>query len=346
MPWKTSYTYSDFALVPRKSSTITSRDFVDPSDIFFDTKLSIPMIIAPMKTICGEHMCATMAKNYMFSFLPRALSNKATIYEKFTQDKTIPQEYIGAAIGATGNFLSDFEELASVGVKVFCIDTANGFQKTVENAIKSIQDSVIFNKNIKIITGCVASVEGYLFLRDLGVDGIRIGIGSGSLCKTSITTGIGQGVMSILAEIPRELREENVPLIIADGGIKEPGDLCKAIAMGAHFVIVGSAFAGTEETPGEVFKLNNKKYKLYAGEASFKATQRDEYIEGDDSLVPYKKSVISVVKEYEEGLRSSMSYMNCRTINEFRCQPDENIVLLSHNARIERTTHLLNRSNI
>jgi IMP dehydrogenase len=300
--------------------------------------------MSPMRTVSGPEMCEALSQHKILSFLPRPYDNFEdilSIYSKFENKK-----YIGVSIGATRDYLKHFQEYRMEGAEIFCIDVANGAHTQIEHAIKSIQDDASYSDRVKIITGNVASVETYMFLAQLKVHGIRIGIGSGSLCSTSIATGIGQGVISILDEIHEkkcELIADGVylPCIIADGGIREPGDVVKSLAMGADAVMAGSIFAGTFEAQGDVIKHQGVYYKMYAGEASKMVRRNDSYIEGDSTLVKLKGSVNDVVHTYEDGLRSAMSYMNFKTIKDFKSIKPENIVILSPNSRVERTPHLV-----
>lgn len=161
-------------------------------------------------------------------------------------------------------------------------------------------------------------------------------------CTTSIATGIGVGQASLIRDIANWRDSINcvTPLLIADGGIKVPGDLVKAIALGADVVMAGFVFAGAEESPGDVIKFQDKKYKQYAGEASFSVKKTNKYVEGEESLVPYSGPVANTWSKFEDGLRSAMSYMNAKTVYELRYQPDENFVILSGPARGERNPYV------
>jgi IMP dehydrogenase len=170
---------------------------------------------------------------------------------------------------------------------------------------------------------------------DSGVDGVRVGIGSGSVCSTSIQTGIGIGQVSSILDVYFARKESKLKIaIIADGGIKGAGDVAKAIALGADAVMLGRLLAGTRETPGEVIRYSDQLWKKYRGSASFGVKMKNEFIEGEETMVAYKGAVANVVNAVSDGLRSSMSYMNCRTIEELR--KIETFAVLSNYSYLER----------
>lgn len=160
-------------------------------------------------------------------------------------------------------------------------------------------------------------------------------------CSTSLATGIGIGQASLIREIAEFKMNVNMPCpeIIADGGIKTAADIVKAIALGADVVMIGNLFAGTDEAPGSILIHEGKKYKHFAGQASMHVKGSNTFVEGADILVPYKKSVKDVWKALEDGIRSGMAYMNCKTIEELKYLPDECFVLLGDAAKAERNIH-------
>ncbi|MEI7485611.1 MAG: IMP dehydrogenase, partial [Ignavibacteriota bacterium] len=224
---------------------------------------------------------------------------------------------------------------ADYGVKIYCIDIANGGSKMIERFLKSIRPTVDEYK-LKIIAGNVASSETTKFLINLGVDAIRVGIGNGAMCSTSIKSGIGIGqVDAIVRALSARDDLRSSVKIIADGGISTPGAMCKAIALGCDAVMFGRVLAGTDEAPGEVLKYNNQRWKKYCGSASFAVKQENKnYIEGEESLVPYKGAVKKLIKEYKEGLQSSMSYLNSKDISEY--QKRATFVRLTSHSFLER----------
>jgi IMP dehydrogenase len=189
--------------------------------------------------------------------------------------------------------------------------------------------------DVKIIVGNIAHGGTLDQLENAGADAVRVGIGGGSVCTTSIQTGIGIGQVSSLLNIYFSRMNKKLKIkIIADGGIKSPGDVAKAIALGADIVMLGRMLSGTRETPGEVIKYNGQLWKKYRGSASFGVKMRNEFIEGEETMVAYKGAVKNVINGISDGLKSSMSYMNCLNLDELR--KTEAFALLSNSSYLER----------
>lgn len=337
---KPSYTYNDIGLVPRNKSKQLSRNDVDPSEWFLNSYLKLPIILAPMETVVGVEMAKAIKVNALGGqcVLPRLTTLNATHELVKEVTKSIAAEDLIVSIPAK-NGMEWFEFFGLRGVTNFCIDVANGFSSLVEETVKEIRK---LDEVCDLVTGNVASLEGYKFLSDLGVDAVRVGIGGGSVCTTSIATGIGVGQASIVREIAEyrdKVGTENTALLIADGGAKAPGDVAKAIALGADVVMMGGAFAGAEESPGPVLKIGDRKYKHLAGQASMYVKGQNQYVEGADKVVPYTGSVAKTWKAFDEGLRSAMTYMDCENLEELRYLPDEYFTYLSDAAKAERRVH-------
>jgi IMP dehydrogenase len=231
----------------------------------------------------------------------------------------------GAAVGVTGDMQERMEALAHVGVDVVCIDTAHGHSRGVLQSIKKAKQAF---KHIDIIGGNVATREGAQALIDAGVDGVKIGVGPGSICTTRIVAGVGVPQLSAIYEASKAGKKSGVP-IIADGGIRYTGDIVKAIAAGADTVMAGGIFAGTDESPGETIIYEGRKFKSYRGMGSVEAMQegsKDRYFqdveedikklvpEGIVGRVPYKGSVQEVIYQYIGGLRAGMGYCGAPNI--------------------------------
>jgi IMP dehydrogenase len=233
---------------------------------------------------------------------------------------------VGAAIGATGDFLERAQELACRKVDVLAIDTAHGHTARVMDAVRAVKRAL---PDVQLITGNVGTYEGARDLIALGVDGVKVGIGPGSICTTRVVSGAGVPQMTAIAECARATRGSGVPLI-SDGGIKYSGDITKAIAAGADTVMIGSLFAGTDESPGETILYQGRTFKSYRGMGSLGAMSQgssDRYSqesaaklvpEGIEARVPHKGQLAELVYQLVGGLKSGMGYCGCRTIAELQ----------------------------
>lgn len=233
---------------------------------------------------------------------------------------------VGAAIGVRGDYLERSEALINAGCDVLCIDIAHGHSEAVIETIKALRDKF---GNVEIIAGNVATPEGTLDLINAGADAIKVGVGGGSICITRIVTGSGVPQFSAVVECAKVANEVGIP-IIADGGIKQSGDITKALAAGASSVMMGNLLSGTEESPGQTIIRSGRKFKIYRGSAGFGAVlgrkQResnnenaditDIVPEGVEGTVPYKGNVAEVIYQLLGGLRSGMSYCGAHTIQE------------------------------
>jgi IMP dehydrogenase len=317
--WDYSFTYDDISILPNRISELKHRSDCDTSVDFLGLKLSVPIIASPMNTVCGGRMAKALSEMKCLGIIHRFNSVDEQISE-FTDNGLLISDYKAAAIGINQDTeIKRIQKLADAGIKVFCIDIANGGSKMIERFINKIS-KLIKDYKLKIIAGNVASYETTKYLIGLDVDAIRVGIGNGAMCSTSIKSGIGIGqVDAIIRALRAKSDAKSEVKIIADGGINSPGAMCKAMALGCDAVMFGRVLAGTEESPGEVLKYNNHRWKKYCGSASFAVKQDNKnYIEGEESLVPYKGNVIKLIKEYREGLQSSMSYLNSRTLDEYK----------------------------
>jgi IMP dehydrogenase len=236
---------------------------------------------------------------------------------------------VGAAIGVGMGRIERAQALLDAGADVLCIDTSHGHSLNVMDTVKELKSTF---SRIEVIAGNVATAKGAEDLINAGVDGIKIGIGPGSICTTRIVAGIGVPQVTAIINCKAVSNKTGVPLI-ADGGIKYSGDLSKSIAAGAHTVMIGSLFAGTDESPGETILFQGRSYKVYRGMGSIEAMKKgskDRYYqteqEEDDKLVPegivgrvpYRGSLRSNVHQLIGGLKAGMGYVGCRTIAELR----------------------------
>ena len=236
---------------------------------------------------------------------------------------------VAAAIGATGDFVERADQLVKARVDCLVIDTAHGHSSRVIDAVRYIKGR---HPKTQLIAGNVGTAEGTRELIEAGVDGVKVGIGPGSICTTRVVTGAGVPQITAIQSCVKAARESGVP-IISDGGVKFSGDVAKAIATGADVVMIGSLFAGTEEAPGEVILFQGRSFKTYRGMGSIGAMRegsRDRYAqegtdaesklvpEGIEGRVAYKGTVAEMTTQLVGGLRSGMGYTGCRNIKEFQ----------------------------
>jgi IMP dehydrogenase len=236
---------------------------------------------------------------------------------------------VGAAVGATGDFLERAVEMSKAKADVLAIDTAHGHSERVMEAIKAIRRRLA---EMQLVAGNVATYEGAKDLISLGIDGLKVGIGPGSICTTRVVTGAGVPQLTAIMEAARAAKGTDVA-IIADGGIKYSGDISKALAAGASCVMIGSLFAGTEESPGETILYQGRTFKSYRGMGSTGAMESgsDRYAlvqdseergksvpEGVEGRVPYKGQLGALTDQLVGGLRSGMGYVGAATLKQFQ----------------------------
>jgi IMP dehydrogenase len=232
---------------------------------------------------------------------------------------------VGAALGSSGDFLERAQELVRKKVDVLAIDSAHGHQVRVMDAVRAVKRAL---PEVQLLAGNIATREAACDLIKLGVDGIKVGIGPGSICTTRVVSGAGVPQITAIIECSKAAEGSGVP-VIADGGIKFSGDITKAIAAGADCVMIGSLFAGTEESPGETILYQGRTFKSYRGMGSIGAMTAgsDRYNqdtsgklvpEGIEGRVPYKGMLSDLVYQLVGGLRAGMGYCGCETITDLR----------------------------
>lgn len=252
---------------------------------------------------------------------------KAIKYPLATKD-SLGRLRVAAAVGATGDYFERAQELIAARVDAIVVDTAHGHSKRVIEAVRKIKQHY---PSMDVVAGNIATSEAAQDLIAAGVDGLKVGIGPGSICTTRIVTGCGVPQVSAIMECAKAARGTGVP-VIADGGIKFSGDVTKGIAAGADCAMIGSLFAGTDESPGEIILLQGRSFKSYRGMGSLAAMKegsRDRYAqeneveaklvpEGIEGLVPYKGSISAMVTQLVGGLRAGMGYCGCATIKDMQ----------------------------
>ena len=238
---------------------------------------------------------------------------------------------VGAAVGVKGDYLERTEALLEAGADILVVDIAHGHS---DNAINTVQMIKKAFPNCELVAGNVATGDGASDLIKAGVDAVKVGVGSGSICITRVVTGSGVPQLTAVLDSVKVARDHGVP-VVSDGGVRNSGDITKALAAGASSVMIGSLFGGTDESPGKTMVKNGKKFKMYRGMASFYASlgrkyreegpqvvdadDLNDYVpEGVEAMVPYKGSVVEIVRQLSGGLRSGLSYCGAKTISEMQ----------------------------
>ena len=318
MKFKEAVTYDDMLLVPQYSD-ITSRSEVDISNNLGHKEFSLPVIASPMDTVSGVQMALAMDKAGGLAVLHRY--NTISEQQKMAHEVVAQTDWSGqvaAAIGVTGDYLERAEALIATGVDVLCVDVAHGHHVLMKKALTPLREE--YGNNIYIMAGNVCTLEGINDLADWGANAVRCNIGGGSICSTRLVTGHGLPGLQTIFDCARTDRDVS---IIADGGIKTSGDIVKALAAGADFVMYGSLLAGTTESPGRIISLpDNSRVKEYRGMASKDAQMnwrnKSSTPEGVASYIPFKGSAVDILRDLDGGIRSGLSYAGARTIDELQ----------------------------
>ncbi|HVP81586.1 MAG TPA: IMP dehydrogenase [Nitrososphaeraceae archaeon] len=260
---------------------------------------------------------------------------------------------VGAAVGVKGDYLERTEALLDAGADVMVVDIAHGHSDNAINCVHLIKKAF---KDCELIAGNIATGRGTEDLIRAGVDAVKVGVGSGSICITRVITGSGVPQLTAILDSVKISKKYEIP-VISDGGIRNSGDLTKALAAGSSSVMVGSLLGGTDESPGKTLVKNGKKYKIYRGMASFYASlgrkyreegeqikesdELNDYVpEGVEAMVSYKGSVVEIIRQLVGGLRSGLSYCGAKTINEM--QQNAEFVRITTAGYIESQPHDVN----
>ncbi len=289
--------------------------------------LSLPVIAAPMDTVCDVEMCMAIGDAGGLGILHRYMSEKDMINKTQTlssYQKTKKNFVFGVAIGSSCH-IDYLKSLYDCGARIFLVDTANGHS---EQAISSVARIRKLYDDVHIMAGNVATAEGFSRLAEAGADSVRVGIGGGSACTTRIVSGHGVPTLASIIDIKDWASSREIECtIIADGGIRNSGDMVKAFAAGAGAVMVGSMLAGTDEAPGKILKdVNGKEVKAFRGMASADAQQdakgRVSVSEGISTTVSYKGSLSHILDQIRGGLGSGCSYSGVKLLSELNSQAE------------------------
>ena len=324
-------------LVPQYSD-IESRSEVSLTTEFGrGVELGLPIIASPMDTVSEADMAGSLGELGGISIVHRYNS----IEEQSAMIASLGENtLVGAAVGVSGDFEDRAISAVAAGAKVICIDVAHGHHILMKKAIEKIREVL---PNTHIMAGNVATLEGFNDLADWGADSIRCNIGGGSICTTRVQTGHGVPGLETIFQCSKSDRNAK---IIADGGIKNSGDIVKALAAGADAVMLGSLLAGTDLSPGKTFKdPSGQIRKVYRGMASAEAQKdwrgRVSSMEGVSSSIPYKGAFPDVLQELERGIRSGLSYSGARSIKELQAKAQW--IKQTNASAVESSAHITRR---
>jgi IMP dehydrogenase len=321
---KEALTFDDVLLIPKFSSTLPTETNLS-INLAKNLKIKIPFLSSAMDTVTESKMAIAIAHQGGLGVIHRNLSINSQVKEiKKVKNKKL---LVGAAVGTSEEDILRAKSILDAGLDLLVIDTAHGHSLKVINTLKKIRK---FSNKIPICVGNIATGEAAVKLYNEGADILKVGIGPGSICTTRMIAGIGVPQITAIRNVKKSMKNKKIK-IISDGGIKFSGDLVKAIAAGADAIMMGSIFAGTEESPGKKFKYKNKLYKSYRGMGSIGAMSagssnryfqknykdKSKFVpEGVEARVLYKGSVEKIIYQLQGGLRSSMGYIGAKKIEE------------------------------
>ena len=321
---KESLTFDDVLLLPRYSNVLPSDTNIS-LNLTKKITLKAPFLSSAMDTVTESRMAIAIAKSGGLGVIHRNLSIKDQTKEIIkVKSKNL---LVGAAVGTNKEDLLRSKSLIDNGCDLIVVDTAHGHSEKVLKILSKLKK---INGKIPICVGNIATGEAAKKLYNSGADIIKVGIGPGSICTTRMVAGIGVPQISAVMDVKKALKKKNVK-IISDGGIKFSGDIAKALAAGADAIMMGSIFAGTDESPGKKFKYKGKLYKQYRGMGSIGAMSsgsanryfqknfkdKSKFVpEGVEGRVIYKGSVSKIIYQLKGGLRSSMGYIGAKNLNQ------------------------------
>jgi IMP dehydrogenase len=332
---KTALSLDDVLLVPQYSEIESRNDIEVKQNLRAVGDFSLPIVASPMDTVTGEAMACAVDSAGGIGIIHRY--NTIDEQAKMVMNVTTHGHQVGAAIGVGDDCIARALTLARAGVTFLCIDVAHGHHCNVRHALEVLRRTL--GTEMHIMAGNVATLEAFNDLADWGADSIRVGIGGGSICSTRIQTGHGMPTLQSVMDCAQSDRDA---ALIADGGIRTSGDIVKALAAGADFVMLGSLLAGTDETPGSVIHTKNGREKVYRGMASKEAQRswrnRVSSNEGISHTVPLKGPVKHVLDELRTGIRSGISYSGADSVVSL--QTKARFIRQTQSGQVESSTHI------
>ena len=338
---KKAISFDDVLLVPQYSEIYSRNKQVSLCGHLGLLETKIPIISSPMDTITEDKMLIEIDNVGGVGIIHRYNSIEKQSSMVLNASKCSSKN-IGVAVGVSGDFLERAQEAVKCGANILCVDIAHGHHIMMKEALYELKQHI--NPSVHIMAGNVATLSAVNDLSDWGADSVRVGIGGGSICSTRIQTGHGIPTLQSIIDCSRT--DRNVT-IIADGGIRNSGDACKALAAGADFVMLGSMLSGTDESPGQKHydSRTGKFYKAYRGMASIEAQidwrGHTSSVEGVASTVDYKGPVSLVLEDIVRGVRSGLSYSGTKTIKEFQAR--SRMIEITSSGMNESRTHILNK---
>lgn len=340
--------FDDVLLTPQYSNIRSRAEISLSIDLENIPLMHLPIFSSPMDTVTEADTAHEIARSGGIGIIHRYNSPHeqaeivAKVAEWFTETSTEGYRTIGAAVGVTGDYMKRARQVFNAGARLICVDVAHGDHILAVEAVNNIREG--FGNTVHIMAGNVATASGFDTLARAGANSVRVGIGGGSICSTRIQTGHGMPTLQSIIECATSEYAGDVKLV-ADGGIKNSGDIVKALAAGADAVMLGSLLAGTNETPGEPTRHNGKSYKSYRGMASVEA-QIDwrghaSSEEGVSTTIPSKGPIKNVLGSLEKGIRSGLSYTGALNIVEF--QAKAKLMRISSAGMSESKTHILDK---
>ena len=326
-------TYDDIQLIPNYSDVQSRQEIELTTSVSKNWSINIPIVGSCMDTVTEFEMASTLMEMGGVGCIHRFMSIDEQVKQvkklaAFREtDVSLSHLPIMAAVGVVGDYLDRAVALEEAGCNIILIDVAHGHHSNMEIALKELKANL--EEYTDVIAGNIATAEAADDLIAWGADGLRVGIGGGSLCTTRVKTGFGVPNVTSIEEVVKVADQWDVP-IMADGGIKSSGDIAKALAVGADCVMVGSLLAGTKESPGAILETPAGLFKRYRGSASLETKvthgQQSRNVEGESTTIPFKGGVRFIISGLTDGIRSALSYGGADNIFDYQTTVNYNVV--------------------